>query len=66
MVLVSTGALSRALLKKFMADEPVSRIDQPGIDKIQVIDFSQRQFVNDVNFGSEVSILATTLPQFFF
>jgi hypothetical protein len=45
--------------------EPVSRIDQPGIDNTQFVDFIQRKFVSDVSFGSEVRILATTLPQFF-
>jgi hypothetical protein len=29
-----------------------------------VVDFAQRKFVNDVSFGSEVRISATTLPQY--
>lgn len=47
-----------------MADEPVSRMQPWCIENTQVIDSAQQIFVNDVSFGSEVRILATTLPQF--
>jgi hypothetical protein len=36
------------------------------IANTQVIDLIQQRFVNDVGFGSEVRILATTLPHFFY
>jgi hypothetical protein len=35
-----------------------------GVENMQVIDSFTQQIVNDVSFGSEVRILATTLPQF--
>jgi hypothetical protein len=47
-----------------MADESVSRMQPWCIANTQVTDFIQQKFVNDVSFGSEVRILATTLPQF--
>jgi hypothetical protein len=47
-----------------MAGEPVSRIDPPGMENTQVIDSAQQKFVNDVSFGSQVRVLATTMPQF--
>jgi hypothetical protein len=47
-----------------MADEPVSRMQPWRIGNTQVIDFATQKVVNDVSFGSEVRILATTLPQF--
>jgi hypothetical protein len=52
--------------KEIVAGEPVSRIDQPSVDNTQLIDFTQRESVNDVSFGSEVRIPATSLPQFLF
>jgi hypothetical protein len=50
--------------KEIVADEPVSRMQPWCIANTQVTDFIQQKFVNDVSFGSEVRILATTLPQF--
>jgi hypothetical protein len=35
------------------------------IETTEVIDSVQQKIVNDVSFGSEVRIFATTLPQFF-
>ena len=54
-----------ACLSNRLADELVSRIDKPSADNTQLIDFTQRKSVNDVSFGKEARILATTLPQFF-
>ena len=47
-----------------MADEPVIRMQPWCLENTQVIDSAQQKFVNAVTFGSEVRILATTLPQF--
>jgi hypothetical protein len=47
-----------------MADEPVSRMQPWSVANTQVTDSVEMKFVSDVSFGSEVRILATTLPQF--
>ena len=47
-----------------MADEPVSRMQPWSIVNTQFTDSVEIKFVSDVSFGSEVRILATTLPQF--
>jgi hypothetical protein len=45
-----------------MADEPVSRMQPWSVVNMQVTDSVEMKFVSDVTFGSEVRILATTLP----
>ena len=49
---------------KKLVDESVSRMQPWCVANTQVTDSIQSKIVNDVSFGSEVRILATTLPQF--
>jgi hypothetical protein len=62
--ILESGKSNCFYFKYFMADEPVSRMQPWCIENTQVIDSAQQKFVSDVSFGSEVRILATTLPQF--
>jgi hypothetical protein len=50
--------------QNLVADEPVSRMQPWSVANTQVTDSVQQKIVNEVSFGSEVRILATTLPQF--
>jgi len=47
-----------------LGDGPVSRMQPWCVESTQVTDSVKQKVVNDVSFGSEVRILATTLPQF--
>ena len=47
-----------------LGDGPVSRMQPWCVESTQVTDSVKQKVVNDVSFGSEVRIFATTLPQF--